>query len=936
MLTGFIYFVIRIEFRTNDPSLCSWHTHSLRSYTLYYDILNTTTAAATTKNYSPYTTGSIYNYDIHGNVKTLQQDYKVGLMNTKVERYKRTHYTYDLISGKVNTVSYQPNQYDQYYHRYAYDAENRLTDAYTTRRPEFVGSPLLEDRDAAYTYYKHGPMARTVLGQLNVQGIDYAYTIQGWLKGVNSTGVNTAAANRAAYDMGGDAGLNNTLPGGGLATALDAYSYQLNYYSADYTPINSTLTPFTTAHTALAAEYRPLYNGNISSMAVSIPVLTTPTQLYNYKYDQLNRIAAMNAYTGYTPASNTFTGLSLLTAYKEQISYDANGNILTYLRNGDAARTAMDNMTYSYTPGTNKLHKVADAAANTTAALYPNYNDIKTGQADNNYTYDEIGNLNKDLSEGIATIDWTVYGKIKTITKTATAGQTDRIDYTYDAAGNRISKFVHVSGQAATTGTYTWYARDASGNTMGVYTLSGATTLALNYSEAHVYGSSRLAVHNINITSAAPGYTTSTNATLGTITKMDYIRGSKFFELSNHLGNVLVTISDRKTPIDAGTYTYSSTTQTYTYINPTLDGNIDYYTAEVITANDYYVFGMAMPSRKYSLANGNYRYGFNGQMKSDEIGGDSYTALFWEYDARTGRRWNVDPEVKDAESPYMCFSGNPIFFSDILGNTPGAQQPGPKQPVPVNLSASQTSAAITSALFAVHTNTMEKRNYFVSSMAKESKQPLFDQDLYDTQPENVASLFGLKKEQVSEFAKVYKNYYNNFATIGMWFDGNSTIQELYKAMEQVSPDKQYKFANAFITDFIEKNAKWQQLSEAGVTFGNILLIYGGQQVKVGNGIKAPNILAANGKNLNAALSKVGGSKAASKFLGWGNKTTILKSASDFTKDQLIKGGYTKEVLLDIFSGLKNAAKKTLESTGKLNPASEARAEQVMQIIKTHF
>jgi len=37
---------------------------------------------------------------------------------------------------------------------------------------------------------------------------------------------------------------------------------------------------------------------------------------------------------------------------------------------------------------------------------------------------------------------------------------------------------------------------------------------------------------------------------------------------------------------------------------------------------------------------GGYRYGFNGQEKSDEIKGEgnSYTALFWEYDPRIGRR----------------------------------------------------------------------------------------------------------------------------------------------------------------------------------------------------------------------------------------------------------------------------------------------------------
>jgi hypothetical protein len=48
---------------------------------------------------------------------------------------------------------------------------------------------------------------------------------------------------------------------------------------------------------------------------------------------------------------------------------------------------------------------------------------------------------------------------------------------------------------------------------------------------------------------------------------------------------------------------------------------------------------------------------------------------------------------------------------------------------------------------------MEKRNYFFSSMASENKQPHFDKDLFDTQPEYVASIFGLKKGQVSEFCE---------------------------------------------------------------------------------------------------------------------------------------------------------------------------------------
>jgi hypothetical protein len=66
-------------------------------------------------------------------------------------------------------------------------------------------------------------------------------------------------------------------------------------------------------------------------------------------------------------------------------------------------------------------------------------------------------------------------------------------------------------------------------------------------------------------------------------------------------------------------------------------------------------------------AYGYYRYGFNGQEKSDEIkgSGNSYTAEFWEYDPRLGRRWNVDPIYK--HSPYEAFGGNPIIYADPMG-----------------------------------------------------------------------------------------------------------------------------------------------------------------------------------------------------------------------------------------------------------------------------
>jgi YD repeat-containing protein len=78
------------------------------------------------------------------------------------------------------------------------------------------------------------------------------------------------------------------------------------------------------------------------------------------------------------------------------------------------------------------------------------------GQVAGNYGYDEIGNLVRDNSENISAIDWTVYGKVASVTK-----NTGSVTYLYDAAGQRVAKTAN--------GVATQYIRDASGNTMAIY-----------------------------------------------------------------------------------------------------------------------------------------------------------------------------------------------------------------------------------------------------------------------------------------------------------------------------------------------------------------------------------------------------------------------------------------------------------------------------------
>jgi hypothetical protein len=59
-------------------------------------------------------------------------------------------------------------------------------------------------------------------------------------------------------------------------------------------------------------------------------------------------------------------------------------------------------------------------------------------------------------------------------------------------------------------------------------------------------------------------------------------------------------------------------------------------------------------------------------MKEDEISGEGNhnTALFWEYDTRLGRRWNLDPVPQIAISDYAVNRNNPIYYNDPNGDCP--------------------------------------------------------------------------------------------------------------------------------------------------------------------------------------------------------------------------------------------------------------------------
>ncbi|WP_217604394.1 RHS repeat-associated core domain-containing protein [Chitinophaga sp. GbtcB8] len=140
---------------------------------------------------------------------------------------------------------------------------------------------------------------------------------------------------------------------------------------------------------------------------------------------------------------------------------------------------------------------------------------------------------------------------------------------------------------------------------------------------------------------------------LGFAYTIAYTRGQKEYELTDHRGNVMATVSDKKKGIDEDQ-----------------DGIIEYYNADVVNANDYYPFGSLMPGRNYH-AGDKYRYGFNGKENDNEVKGEGNQQDYGMrvYDPRIGRFLSVDPITNQYPelTPYQFASNRPIDGIDLDG-----------------------------------------------------------------------------------------------------------------------------------------------------------------------------------------------------------------------------------------------------------------------------
>ena len=318
--------------------------------------------------------------------------------------------------------------------------------------------------------------------------------------------------------------------------------------------------------------------------------------------------------------------------------------------------------------------------------------------------------------------------------------------------------------------------------------VSGMTleSAAMKYTlrELHIYGSSRLGISKPDSTYCEYSLDHYYNAWTSTwepvafnnqcnpasppaYFELSRTRGKRFYELTNHLGNVLVTITDRKIP-------FGDTIQAI--------DTVLYYTADVLSATDYYPFGSPMPGR--TMEGDGYRFGFNRMEKDDEVKGDGNSLDFGAriYDSRLGRWLSVDPLVMKypGESPYSFAANNPILYIDHNG----------KEIVIVHLTA-------------------EQQNQYNSRINKLRAENVYFDVLYSMLESSDIKYF-ITEGKRPEFDGTFQpgiNEKDENITKGGSIDFRSFSFDLSTAMEE--------FFHAFQYEEYVESGEYQKLSEVG-------------------------------------------------------------------------------------------------------------------------
>ncbi|WCL81580.1 hypothetical protein PPO43_00520 [Saprospira sp. CCB-QB6] len=276
----------------------------------------------------------------------------------------------------------------------------------------------------------------------------------------------------------------------------------------------------------------------------------------------------------------------------------------------------------------------------------------------------------RDSSEQIEEIVWNVQGKVQEVRFEAGKPGPSILQYEYDPMGNRLAKKkLYVDGPVDIRSEGQYYVRDPQGNVLAVYQYNEENIAlvddkdSLYLEELHLYGSARLGILKKALAlryrdeSGAVGLPAGSllKTTLAQSSYQQLELGRRRYELSNHLGNVLATVSDKSLGQDSS--------QT---------GQADYYLAQVSSASLYYPFGWEMPGRKF-VSGEEYRFGFNGKEDDRDWGTQNIQDYgFRLYNPSIGKFLSVDPLAPDYPwyTPYQFAGNRPIECIDLDGLEP--------------------------------------------------------------------------------------------------------------------------------------------------------------------------------------------------------------------------------------------------------------------------
>jgi RHS repeat-associated protein len=243
-------------------------------------------------------------------------------------------------------------------------------------------------------YNELGQLRAKYLGN-DVDSLIYDYNIRGWLIGINRNYV----AGTTTHYFGMELGYDKT---------------------TSFAPGNTYVTPE--------------YNGNIEG-TVWKTAGSAVNRKYDYVYDNSNRLAAAN-FTQYNGSGfDLSAGINFSAT---NLSYDANGNILTMRQYGFmlGGSNPIDELQYTYQPYSNKLSQVYDTANNPTTLL-GDFHWSGTKQS-SDYSYDGNGDQTLDNNRNIGYIHYNFLSLPDSIVFTGKG----YIKYTYDAAGTKLQKTI--------------------------------------------------------------------------------------------------------------------------------------------------------------------------------------------------------------------------------------------------------------------------------------------------------------------------------------------------------------------------------------------------------------------------------------------------------------------------------------------------------------